>query len=262
MKSTAENLSPTRVKLSVEVPFEELKPSLDAAYKKIGAQIRIPGFRPGKVPARIIDQRVGRDAVLEEAFNELVPQKYVEAAREHELKALGQPTSPRSSARTTTRSASSPRSTSVPRSPCPSWTASPSRVDDAEVEDSDVDTSSTALRERFGSLAGVERPVETGDYVSLDLIASIDGEEIEAGSAKGVSYEVGAGDLHGRAGRGAGRQERRRHRRPSPRPCSRATARARTPRSPRPSTRSRSRNCPSSTTTSRSWPASSTPSTS
>ncbi len=91
MKSTAENLSPTRVRLSVEVPFEELQPSLDAAYKKIGAQIRIPGFRPGKVPARIIDQRVGRAAVLEEAVNEVVPRKYIEAAREHELKALGQP---------------------------------------------------------------------------------------------------------------------------------------------------------------------------
>jgi hypothetical protein len=74
VKSTAENLSPTRVRLSVEVPFEELKPSLDAAYKKIGSQIRIPGFRPGKVPARIIDQRVGRAAVLEEAVNEVVPQ--------------------------------------------------------------------------------------------------------------------------------------------------------------------------------------------
>src|ERR1700712_4080617 len=91
VKSSVETLSPTRVKLAVEVPFDELKSSLDEAYKAIGSQVRIPGFRPGKVPARIIDQRVGRAAVLEEAFNEVVPQKYVEAAREHDLKALCQP---------------------------------------------------------------------------------------------------------------------------------------------------------------------------
>ena len=71
MKSAVETLSPTRVKLIVEVPFEEFKPLLDQAYKTIGSQIQIPGFRKGKVPSRIIDQRVGRGAVVQEAVNEL-----------------------------------------------------------------------------------------------------------------------------------------------------------------------------------------------
>src|SRR5881397_3103426 len=91
MKSAVETLSPTRVKLTVEVPFDELKPSLDSAYRKIGQQVRVKGFRPGKVPARVLDQYVGRGAVLEEAVNEALPRLYSDAAREHELQPLGQP---------------------------------------------------------------------------------------------------------------------------------------------------------------------------
>ncbi len=91
MKSTVENLSPTRVRLAVEVPFDDLKPSLDSAYKAIAQQVRVPGFRPGKVPARVIDQRVGRGAVVQEAVNDALPKLYGEAAREHELQPLGQP---------------------------------------------------------------------------------------------------------------------------------------------------------------------------
>ena len=91
MKSAVETLSPTRAKITVEVPFEELKPSLDAAYKKIAQQINIPGFRKGKVPPMVIDRQVGRGAVLDEAINEVLPQKYVEALQANELVPLAQP---------------------------------------------------------------------------------------------------------------------------------------------------------------------------
>src|SRR5215208_1239591 len=91
LKSTVETLSPTRVRLAVEVPFDELKPSLDKAYANIAKQVRVPGFRPGKAPARIIDQRVGRAAVLDEAVQDAVPRAYTEAVRDNELRALGQP---------------------------------------------------------------------------------------------------------------------------------------------------------------------------
>lgn len=191
MKSTAENLSPTRVRLSIEVPFAEIKPSLDAAYKKIGAQIRVPGFRPGKVPARIIDQRVGREAVLDEAVNEVVPRTYVEAAREHDVRALGQP-----DIEVTKRDGDSLNFTAEvdvrPEITLPELDGIAVTVDDAEVNDGDVDEQLNALRERFGSLTGVERPVQTGDFVSLDLTATVDGEAIEAGFAPNRSYEVGA----------------------------------------------------------------------
>ena len=195
MKSTAENLSPTRVRLSVEVPFEELRASLDSAYKKIGAQIRVPGFRPGKVPARIIDQRVGRAAVLQEAVNEVVPRKYVEAAQEHALKALGQPEIDVTNLSDNESLSFTAEVDVRPEITLPTLTGMEITVDDAAVTDADVDEQLDALRDRFGSLAGVERPVQDGDYVSIDLTASIDGEEIEAGSAKGMSYEVGSGTL-------------------------------------------------------------------
>jgi len=195
VKSTAENLSPTRVRLSVEVPFEELRTSLDAAYKKIGAQIRVPGFRPGKVPARIIDQRVGRAAVLQEAVNEVVPRKYVEAAQEHALKALGQPEIDVTNLSDNESLSFTAEVDVRPEITMPDLNGMEITVDDAAVTDADVDEQLDALRDRFGSLAGVERPVQNGDYVSIDLTASIDGEEIEAGSAKGMSYEVGSGTL-------------------------------------------------------------------
>jgi trigger factor len=195
VKSTAENLSPTRVRLSVEVPFEELQPSLDAAYKKIGAQIRIPGFRPGKVPARIIDQRVGRAAVLEEAVNEVVPRSYVEAAREHELKALGQPEIEVTKLEDNDVLSFTAEVDVRPEIELPELDGIAVSVDDADVTDADVDQQLDALRERFGSLKGVDRPIQAGDYVSIDLDASVDGETIEGGSANGMSYEVGSGDL-------------------------------------------------------------------
>ena len=91
MKSAVETLNPTRVKLTVEVPFDELKPSLDAAYKSIAGQINVPGFRKGKVPPRVIDQRVGREAVVAEALNDALPRFYAQAADENKVRPLGQP---------------------------------------------------------------------------------------------------------------------------------------------------------------------------
>lgn len=195
VKSTVENLSPTRVRLAVEVPFDELKPNLDAAYKKIGSQVRIPGFRPGKVPARIIDQRVGRGAVLEEAVNDALPRVYTEAAREHELRPLGQPDIDVTKLEDGTSFAFTAEVDVRPEITLPELEGLAVTVDDVAVTDEDVDQQLDSLRQRFGTLKGVERAVQTGDYVSLDLVAKVDGEEIEAGSAKGLSYEVGAGDL-------------------------------------------------------------------
>ena len=91
MKSAVETLSPTRAKLTVEVPFEELKPSLDAAYKQIATQINVPGFRKGKVPPMVIDRQVGRPAVLDQAINEALPQFYVKALQENDIQPLAQP---------------------------------------------------------------------------------------------------------------------------------------------------------------------------
>ena len=195
MKSTVENLGPTRVKLAIEVPFDELKSNLDAAYKKIGAQIRIPGFRPGKAPARIIDQRVGRAAVLEEAVNDALPRVYNEAVLESGVHALGQPEIEVTNLDDGQSLSFTAEVDVRPEITLPELKGIEITVDDVAVTDAEVDEQLDALRERFGSLTGVDRPVEAGDFVSIDLSAAVDGAEVEGGSAKGLSYEVGTEDL-------------------------------------------------------------------
>jgi trigger factor len=195
VKSTVENLSPTRVRLAVEVPFDVLKPSLDSAYKKIAGSVKIPGFRPGKVPARVIDQRVGRSTVLEEAVNAALPGIYTDAVREHELQPIGQPDIDVSDLSDGESLSFTAEVDVRPEITLPELDGLAVTVDDVAVSDDDIDEQVNSLRDRFGSLTGVERAVQIGDYVSLDLIASVDGEEIEAGSARGLSYEVGSGDL-------------------------------------------------------------------
>jgi trigger factor len=195
VKSTVENLGPTRVRLAVELPFEEIQSSLDAAYKSIGQQVKIPGFRPGKVPARVIDQRIGRGAVLEQAVNDALPKAYSEAVRETGINPIGQPDIELTNLADRESISFTAEVDVRPEFEVPAFDSLAVTVDDAAVTDEQVDEQFEALRERFASLRGVQREVQTGDYVSIDLVASVDGQEFEGGSASGLSYEVGAGDL-------------------------------------------------------------------
>ena len=195
MKTDVEELSPTRVKLTVEVPFDELKPNLDHAYKEVGKQVRIPGFRPGRVPPRIIDQRVGRGAVLEQAVNEAVPQLYGKALEEHEVFALGQPDLEITKLDDGKELAFTAEVDVRPSFDLPDLDGLAVTVDDTEVTPDQVEEYLGSLRERFASLKGVDRPVEDGDFVSIDLAASVDGEPVEDAQASGISYEVGSGSM-------------------------------------------------------------------
>ena len=195
MKSALETLSPTRVKMTVEVPFEELKPSLDAAIKHIGEHIQVPGFRKGKVPARIIEQRVGRAAVLEEAVNNALPTFYGQALEENEVRPLGQPEItdlkvPATDGEDFTFIAEVDKR---PEIELPDFSDIELTVDEAKVEDEAVEKRLTDLRARFGTLKGVDRAVRDGDFVSIDLSAEIDGEQVD--SVTGVSYEVGSKNM-------------------------------------------------------------------
>src|SRR3954453_976302 len=196
VKSAVETLNPTRVKLTVEVPFDELKPSLDAAYKSISCQVTIPGFRKGHVPPRIIDQRVGRGAVIEEAVNSALPQFYAQAVEETDVRPLGQPEVDVTEVPDPAKGGELKFTAEVdvrPELELPELEGLPVTVDDLEITDADVDEQLETLRERFGTLVGVERPVENGDFVSIDISARIDGEEID--NVSGVSYEVGSGQM-------------------------------------------------------------------
>ena len=207
MKSTVEHLNPTRVKLTVEVPFDELKPHFDKAYKALAGQVRIPGFRPGKVPARILDARLGRGTILDEVVNEAVPAKYGEAVT------AAMP-SPRSASRTSrspgsttaTRWRSPPRSTSVRRSRCRRSTSLAVRVDDVEVTDADIDEQVEALRDRFGTLTAVERAAADGDFVS--------DRPVRRGRRRGRSRRPPPTGCPTRSGRRPGRRHRRGGHRP------------------------------------------------
>ncbi|MBL8929484.1 MAG: trigger factor [Kineosporiaceae bacterium] len=195
MKSAVESLNPTRVKLTVEVPYEELAPSVDAAYKTISQQVNIPGFRKGKVPPRIIDQRIGRGAVLEEAVNHALPQFYAKAVQEVDVRPLGQP-----QVEVTDVPAGTDGDLKFtvevdvrPQIELPDLDALTVTVDDAEVTEADVDERVTSLRERFGTLLPADRAAVDGDFVTIDLTAAVDGEEID--SVKGISYQIGTGTM-------------------------------------------------------------------
>ena len=192
MKTDVEELSPTRVKLTIEVPFEELKTSLDKAYREVARQVRVPGFRPGKVPPRIIDQRFGRAAVLEQAVNEAVPEFYSRALAERDVVPLSQPDLEITKLDDGKELAFTAEVDVRPTFDLPDVTALSVTVENAEVGPDQVEEYIGALRERFASLKTVERPVESGDFVSIDLGATIDGQAVEDAQATGVSYEVGS----------------------------------------------------------------------
>src|SRR3954462_3221399 len=195
VQSAVETLSPTRVRLTVTVPFDELKPELDAAYKKVGSQVRIQGFRPGKVPPRVLDQRVGRGVVLDEAGNSAIPRRYGEALQAEDIAPVSQPDLNVTEFADGDKLAFTAEVDIRPQFDIPSYDSLSVTVDDVTVDESKVDEQVEALRERFAKLSPVERPAQDGDYVTIDLAATVDGEEVPGGTAAGLSYQVGSGDL-------------------------------------------------------------------
>ncbi|MEU6039029.1 trigger factor [Actinomadura sp. NPDC047616] len=193
MKTDVEELTPTRVKLTVEVPFDELKPNLDKAYKEISRQVRIKGFRPGKVPAPLIDKYVGRGAVLQEAVNDALPQLYGRAVEETEIFVLGQPDVEVTELDDGKQFAFTAEVDIRPKFEVPDYDGLEVVVDDAVVTDERVEETIGNLRERFASLTTVDRAVEEGDFAVVDLVAKIDDETVEDASTTGLSYEVGSG---------------------------------------------------------------------
>jgi len=195
VKTAVEELSPTRVRLSVEVSFEELKPSLDKAYREVSRQVRIPGFRPGRVPPQVIDMRVGRGAVLSEAVNDALPELYSKAVQEAEVFTLGQPDVDITQLEDGKELTFTAEVEVRPKFELPDLSELSVTVENAEVTPDDVEEYLSSLRERFASLKTAQRPAEDGDYVTIDLSASVDGEPIEDAQASGLSYEIGSGTM-------------------------------------------------------------------
>ena len=195
MKTDVEELSPTRVRLNVEVPFDELKPSLDKAYREVGRQVRIKGFRPGRVPPPVIDRHVGREAVLSQAVNDAMPDLYAKAVEEVDIYALGQPEVEITKLDDGKELAFTVEVDVRPKFELPDLSTLSVTVDDTLVTPDEVAERLALLQDRFASLKGVQRPVEEGDHVSIDLSASVDGEPVEDAQASGLSYPVGSESL-------------------------------------------------------------------
>ena len=195
MKSAVEKLSPTRVKLSIDVPFADLKPHIDGAYKSLSEKITIPGFRKGKVPSAMIDQRVGRGAVLDEAINAAIPSFYSQAAKDNDVLVIGRPTVEITELKDNEKLAFTIEVDIRPDIALPNFSEIKLEVDDVKVTDADIDEQVQALRTRFGTLTTVEKAVTKGDFVTIDLVATKDGQLLDGGTANDLSYEVGSASM-------------------------------------------------------------------
>lgn len=195
MKSSVEQLSATRAKLTVEVPFEELKPEFDNAYKSLAQQVSLPGFRKGKVPAKILEARLGRGSILNEVLNEMLPSRYSQAVEENDVKALGQPEIDIAELEDNDHVTFTAEVDVRPEIDVPDFSDLSVEVDALEADEESVESELTNLRARFGTLKPVERAVQDGDFVSIDLTATVDGETVDEASSEGLSYEVGTASL-------------------------------------------------------------------
>ena len=195
MKTDVEELSPTRVRLTVEVPFDELKPSLDKAYREVSRQVRIPGFRPGRVPPPVIDSRIGRGVVLSQAVDDALPGLYAKAVSEADVSTLGQPEVEITSLDDGKELTFTAEVDIRPKFELPDLSSLSVTVDGTLVSPDEVAEYLGQLQERFASLKGVQRPVQTDDYTSIDLSASVDGQPVEDAQASGLSYQVGSESL-------------------------------------------------------------------
>lgn len=192
MKSDVETLSPTRVKLTVEVPFDEMKSSLDAAYARIGKSVSIPGFRKGKVPARVIEQRFGRGAVLDEAVNDAIPKAYEEALRTHEVIPVGRPEVEVTEIEDGKHLAFTAEVDVRPEFDLPDFSTLRVEVANAVPVDADIDTQIDNLRSRFATLNEVERAAIDGDMLLVDISGQTgEGDAIDDLSGSAMSYELG-----------------------------------------------------------------------
>lgn len=195
MKSTVETLGPTRVRLAIEVPFAELEPTLRKAYREVAQQVNIPGFRRGKVPAAVIDQRIGRGTVLNEAVQEVIPQQLVAAIQQHQVRTLGRPEVDNVEVSDGEPLTFTAEMDVRPEITMPDLGEISVTVDEIAVTDEEIDEQVDGLRERFATLKTVERPAADGDFVQVDLEATVAGEPVEGGTASNLSHEVGSGAL-------------------------------------------------------------------
>ncbi|MDI3313964.1 MAG: trigger factor [Mycobacterium sp.] len=195
MKSTVEQLSPTRVRINVEVPFTELEPDFERAYKELAKQVRLPGFRPGKAPARLLEARIGRQAMLDQVVSDALPSRYSQAVSDTDIRPLGEPRIEVTKKEYGGELVFTAEVDVRPKITLPDLSTLTITVDPVEVSDDEIEAELQSLRTRFGTLTAVDRAAAVGDVVSIDLSATVDGEDVPDVATEGLSHEVGSGRL-------------------------------------------------------------------
>lgn len=195
MKSSVEQLSDTRVKITVEVPFAELKPEIDQAYAALAQQVQVPGFRKGKAPRQLIDARFGRGPVLEQVVNDMLPDRYGQAIEENEIKAIGQPEVEVTKIEDNELVEFTAEVDVRPEINLPDFSEINVEVPAIAIDDAAVDAELESLQARFSTLKDHNHKLKKGEFVTINLSASVDGEKVEEATTEGLSYEIGSGDL-------------------------------------------------------------------
>ncbi|GAB3596927.1 Trigger factor [Corynebacterium faecale] len=195
MKSSVEQLSDTRVKITVEVPFAELKPEIDQAYAALAQQVQVPGFRKGKAPRQLIDARFGRGPVLEQVVNDMLPDRYGQAIEENDIKAIGQPEVEVTKIEDNELVEFTAEVDVRPEITLPDFSEINVEVPAIAVDDAAVDAELESLQTRFSTLKDHNHKLKKGEFVTINLSASVDGEKVEEATTEGLSYEIGSGDL-------------------------------------------------------------------
>ena len=195
MKTSVDKLSDTRAKLTVTVPFDELGPEIDQAYKAIAQQVNIPGFRRGKAPRQLIDARFGRGPILEQVVNDMLPTRYETAVTENDLKVIGQPEIDITKIEDNDFVEFTAEVDIRPEIEVPDFSTISVEVPALKIDDEAIDEELDNLRARFGELKDTRRKLKKGDFAIIDLEAIIDGEKIEEASTEGITYEIGRDDL-------------------------------------------------------------------
>ena len=193
METTVEPQEGNKVKLSVEISEAEFEPAIDAAFRKIAQEVRLPGFRPGKVPRKILEQRIGKEAARQQALQDSLPEFYAKALVENDVDAIAAPelevVSGEEQGPITFSAAVEVR----PKIRVPGYQGLQVTVDSPEVSDAERDAQIDRLRNSFASLNEVDRPARAGDHVRIDIGGSIDGEPVAGLTANDYLYEVGQG---------------------------------------------------------------------
>ena len=195
MPTTVEKLSPSRVKLTVEIPFADLKPHLDKAYREIAQQVTIPGFRKGKVPSMVIDQRFGRGMVLQEAINAALPGAFEAAIVESEVVPLGEPSVEITKLEDGDVVEFTAEVDVRPDFEVPDFATLSATVDAKRDVAAEVEERIELLRTRFATTTEVDRAAAEGDQVTTSLVGSRDGEQLADATAEGVTYVIGSGGM-------------------------------------------------------------------